>query len=330
MLPRRMLCALVALCLLLCPVMACAELRVSDEMFDDWYAAMTALVDGIGPRNVGGTGLAQAEAHLLEAFQAAGFTQEQGTLFTVACDVRAHHGLRSIVGIKRARSHTPRIVTVCAHYDSMGGPGARDNASGVASLLTLMRYFAQLPAYEDTELRFIAFTAEEAGHQGSQSYVAQLREDERERSLAVFNIDILVADVWETELAFSVDSMGMRTQDGYVQGTEAAPAHNKAVRALLAAMEETGEFAPEDEGELWCVPRHLGDSDHESFHLAGIDAANVCFRGNVEDGGRWPEFMHTISDVMGDFELERSRQALDVVLTAVDGLSRDHAYGDPD
>lgn len=54
---------------------------------------------------------------------------------------------------------------------------------------------------------------------------------------------------------------------------------------------------------------------------AGIDAANVCFRGNVAQGGGWPEFMHTPSDVMGDFDLERSRQALEVLMTAVEGLA---------
>lgn len=68
-------------------------------------------------------------------------------------------------------------------------------------------------------------------------------------------------------------------------------------------------------------------SDHESFHLAGIDAANVCFRGNVAQGGGWPEFMHTPSDVMGDFDLERSWQALEVLMTAVEGLAADHGYG---
>ena len=77
----------------------------------------------------------------------------------------------------------------------------------------------------------------------------------------------------------------------------------------------------------WCVPRHLGASDHESFHLSGIDAVNVCFRGNVAEGGSWPGVMHTPEDVMGDFDLERSRQALEVLLTAVEGLAADPDYG---
>ena len=61
--------------------------------------------------------------------------------------------------------------------------------------------------------------------------------------------------------------------------------------------------------------------------LPGIDAVNVCFRGNSEGHGRWPEFMHTPSDVMGDFDLDASWTALNVLYTAVDGLAANHTYG---
>ena len=102
----------------------------------------------------------------------------------------------------------------------------------------------------------------------------------------------------------------------------------RARRSGPRATRRCGRFDPEEADVTYCVPRHLGASDHESFHLSGIDSVNVCFRGNVEEGGHWPEFMHTISDVMGDFELDRSYQALDVVFAAVDGLARDKTYGD--
>ncbi len=321
-----------ALCLLWCPLGAGADGRVSDAMMSQWYGAVADLAEGIGDRYVGEKGHAQAEAYLMQAFRDAGFSEADGTLFTVPVFLQDKHKelheLNNIVGVKRAQSQSPRIVTVCAHYDSMETPGARDNASGVAAVLVLMRYFAQRPAYADTELRFIAFTAEETGHQGSLGYVAQLSEDERERSLAVFNIDLVTVDKDAQNVAFSVDSMGMRIQDGYEDGSKPDPSYNKAVRAMLAAMAEMGTFAPEDRDVTWCVPRHLGQSDHESFDQAWIDAVNVCFRGNVWEGGSWPAVMHTEDDVMGDFDMERTRQALEAVLIAVDGLSRDHGYGD--
>ena len=47
----------------------------------------------------------------------------------------------------------------------------------------------------------------------------------------------------------------------------------------------------------------------------------------MAEGGSWPGVMHTPEDVMGDFDLERSRQALEVLLTAVEGLAADPDYG---
>ena len=119
----------------------------------------------------------------------------------------------------------------------------------------------------------------------------------------------------------------MQTEAGYVSGTVESPAYNRAALALLAAKEELGVFPDEDEDWNWCRPRHLGMSDHESFHLYEMDSVNVCFRGNSEGHGRWPEFMHTPSDVMGDFDLDASLTALNVLYTAVHGLAEDHAYG---
>ena len=59
------------------------------------------------------------------------------------------------------------IVIVGAHYDSAHGwPGADDNASGVAGLLELSRFFAPGGSQTPPErtLRFVAFTNEEPPH----------------------------------------------------------------------------------------------------------------------------------------------------------------------
>lgn len=299
--------------------------EISQEEFDQWYDQITYLVDEIGTRTVGTEEHDRAHEYLLAQFEKAGMARDNKTLWE-SSSVAKGEEVFSIVGVKPALKEEPRLITVCAHYDS-NAPGARDNASGVATVLMLMRHFSELPAYSDTELRFIAFSAEETGHQGSLSYVASLTEEEKQRSLAVFNIDILLVDVWDTEAAFSCDTLGGRIGSEYIEGTEEAPVSNAAVRAILKAMDDVGGFAPEDEGVSWCVPRHMGMSDHESFHLAGIDAVNLCFRGNVAQGGSWPASMHTADDIMGDFDLGRSRQALEVLITAVEGLAADHSYG---
>ena len=299
--------------------------EITQEEFDQWYDQITYLVEEIGTRTVGTEEYDRAYEYLIAQFEKAGMVRDNETLWESGC-IANGYDTASIVGVKPALNENPRIITVCAHFDS-NAPGARDNASGVAAMLLAMEHFNRLAPYPDTELRFIAFTGEESGHEGSLTYVENLTPDEKQRSLAVFKNDMLLVEGGDTEAAFSCDTLGMREGDGYVSGTEAAPAVNAAVRAVLAAMDEVGGFAPEDEGVSWCVPRHLGMSDHESFHLAGIDAVNLCFRGNVAQGGSWPASMHTADDIMGDFDLQRSLQALEVLLTAVEGLAADHGYG---
>jgi len=76
--------------------------------------------------------------------------------------------------------HPERIVIIGAHYDTDGNPGADDNASAVAGLLELARWFhGRHPALT---LRFVAFVNEEPpffqqeGLMGSWVYAREARE----------------------------------------------------------------------------------------------------------------------------------------------------------
>ncbi len=61
---------------------------------------------------------------------------------------------------RRGTRRPEEIVLVGAHYDSvLGSPGADDNASGVAALLTMSRRFAE--AAPARTVRFVAFVNEE-------------------------------------------------------------------------------------------------------------------------------------------------------------------------
>lgn len=67
------------------------------------------------------------------------------------------------------------FIFITAHYDHLGGmgkdtyfPGANDNASGVALLLSLAKYYAANPA--KYSIVFICFAGEEAGLIGSKYY----------------------------------------------------------------------------------------------------------------------------------------------------------------
>ncbi|WP_243406375.1 M20/M25/M40 family metallo-hydrolase [Siphonobacter curvatus] len=93
---------------------------------------------------------------------------------------------KNVIGFLNNRaSHT---IVIGAHYDHLGmgrqgsslekNPegkihnGADDNASGVAGLLELARYYAQNGVKEEYNFLFIAFGAEELGLQGSRHFLA--------------------------------------------------------------------------------------------------------------------------------------------------------------
>jgi aminopeptidase YwaD len=68
------------------------------------------------------------------------------------------------------------FIYITAHYDHLGGmgkdtyfPGANDNASGVALLLSLAKYYATHP--QKYSIAFILFAGEEIGLLGSKYYV---------------------------------------------------------------------------------------------------------------------------------------------------------------
>jgi len=86
---------------------------------------------------------------------------------------------------------------VGAHYDSVeAGPGANDNASGVAVLLETARVLAASGDSQDVCL--VAFGAEEIGLVGSGHFVADLSPDERQAMQGMVNLDMVgVGDQWQ-------------------------------------------------------------------------------------------------------------------------------------
>lgn len=141
-----------------------------------------------------------------------------------------------------------RVVVMGGHYDTVPGvPGANDNGSGIASLVTAAEGIAGTD-YPFT-VRFIAFGAEELGLHGSAYYVQSLSDEERASIVAMLNYDALAGS----------DILGV-TGDSELQTTAvdvAAEAGIDLRRRLL--------------------PRGWG-SDHMSFIDAGIPA--VFFMDN--------------------------------------------------
>ena len=82
------------------------------------------------------------------------------------------------------------MVILGGHYDTVPDvPGANDNGSGTATVLTLARELAD-GTFPFT-LRFMLFGGEEEGLFGSRHYVQELNQAEQDRIIAMLNFDAL-------------------------------------------------------------------------------------------------------------------------------------------
>ncbi len=117
------------------------------------------------------------------------------------------------------------VVVLGAHYDTVpDSPGANDNGSGLATVLTVASELADetLPF----TLRVVLFGAEEEGLHGSIFYVDSLSEEEREPLLAMLNFDALGTGPVTAVLGHA-DLARMVTDYGQQHGID--PAHRLSI-----------------------------------------------------------------------------------------------------
>lgn len=139
----------------------------------------------VAPRPIGSQGEADAVQYLKERFEEMGYavtlqpyTDEQG---------RTGH---NVIAVRTASRPDGDILVLSAHHDSVPTTyGANDNASGAAALLYAAQALKDMPT--DTELRFISFTDEENGKNGSRAYVERLSREEKERMIGCIQFDML-------------------------------------------------------------------------------------------------------------------------------------------
>ncbi|MBO9152890.1 M20/M25/M40 family metallo-hydrolase [Chitinophaga sp. GCM10012297] len=153
------------------------------------------------------------------------------------------------------------FIVISAHYDHVGTRktgntadsifnGADDNASGVATLLAIAKYYKDHPPKYN--LIFALFDAEEMGLQGAKAFVAR---PPAHASKIVLNINMdMVSHNDKNEL--------------YVCGTTPYPALKAPVTAAAARSEVNlplGHDKTSDGSQNW-IPQ----SDHYEFHKAKI------------------------------------------------------------
>lgn len=98
----------------------------------------------------------------------------------------------NIIAEKRGSGEGERVVVLGGHMDTVPNvPGANDNGSGIATLLTVAEEIADF-SYPFT-IRFISFGSEELGLLGSQHYVESLSNEEKTSIIAMLNFDALAS-----------------------------------------------------------------------------------------------------------------------------------------
>jgi hypothetical protein len=152
-----------------------------------------ALSVDIGYRLAGTEGDAEAAEYIGQRIQALGWRVERRAF-------ALPHGGESwnVVGIPPGFDERSPYLMIGGHYDSLNGPGANDNASGIGVLLELARLLDERPA--DLPVLFVAFGAEERQptpdrpqphHVGSRHYVAQMSPDARRNLVSMVNVDMV-------------------------------------------------------------------------------------------------------------------------------------------
>jgi len=208
----------------------------------------------------------------------------------------------NVVADRPGRGPQPRLlVLVTAHLDSIniaGGPqalapGADDNGSGSAGLLTIARIFARHDGVAD--LRLILFGGEEQGLFGSRQYVAGLDPTDRARVSAVVNMDM-------------IGTVNTGDAGGFVVLLEGGEVSRPVIDGLAGAARTYATLAVQ-------TSLHPFNSDHVPFIDAGLPA--VLTIEGTDDANH---HVHTDKDVMAYVNEDLAAQILRMNVGFVAGL----------
>lgn len=170
------------------------------------------------------------------------------------------HKAANVMAVAPTRTRSKEWVIIGAHYDHLGMmgpdaffPGANDNASGVAMLLSLAEHFIENPARRN--ILFVAFAGEENGLKGSE-WCAVQRPVDLGRVRLMINLDIL-----------GTGEEGIMV----VNGVEVA-----AVYDALVAINTSNRMLPDVKKRgAACI------SDHCSFVKRGVPAVYIYTLGGI-------------------------------------------------
>ena len=218
---KRIKATVLSLCLIIGMCAASLPQTVRAEYGDSAYAFMKQLQSNYPYRQVNSSNgmLSGAEEWLKAQIVTMGYEyMAQPFAMTSADGVTPCYG-ENLIFSKQGASD--RVIVVGAHYDCVEQTfGTDDNASGVGVLLELASIYSTKES--PYTIRFILFSAEEPGCLGSQYYVDNLSQEERDRIACMINIDTIAAGDNMYLYGGTVDDSGSIVQDWAVYQAQSA------------------------------------------------------------------------------------------------------------
>lgn len=215
------------------------------------------------------------------------------------CDITGtinKHTSQNVIGFIKSKSNSPNEIIISAHYDSYPGSiGADDNASGVGSLIELARYFKQNEEMLTSNIRFVAFGAEEKGLVGSRAYLAAHKKDIANCKL-LLNMDQLGGENIFIETLGGIEGvpeevgqtqfpeyMENRSLEGIESNWRLLAPDAMFVFSISNKPEWLREIILESAEELLIPIKFIGNtgSDQMTFAQAGIVSTAIGTSGNI-------------------------------------------------
>ncbi|SDH88931.1 aminopeptidase YwaD [Chryseobacterium taeanense] len=161
--------------------------------------------ENLGVKTTGSTANTNALNWLKAKYQSYGYSANQITEdpFTFGNNISS----KNLIITKTGTLYPNIYVIICGHYDTIVGPGVSDNGSGTSIILEAARILKDIPT--EYSIKFIHFSGEEQGLQGSAHYADNVVFQNNTRQLnvrLVFNLDQVGGKIGNNNNAIKCES----------------------------------------------------------------------------------------------------------------------------
>lgn len=175
-------------------------------------------------------------------------------------------------------------IVIGAHYDHLGYelkadkkiiyPGADDNASGIAGIIELAKFFNKPENKTKRSLIFIAFDAEESGLLGSNHYIKTVDESVKKNIKAMFSLDMI--GMLEANRGLDLKGIG-----SLVSGAETAEKYAKGISLKNISSDLENRTDTEPFGNVGIPAIHVFTGLKSPYHKPEDTADLLDFNGMV-------------------------------------------------